>query len=185
MNQRRLIRHIHQGRSRRHRIPTKSFLNQVAHLSHAHLVNRDQETPITKIAVIQSSRSQVEACGQPEEELNETLLIRGMLLGTIILNKHKPIMENPVRDTKVTMVEVSQMRRLGRHSTQKMLTAWRQDTPPNMEEFSTLRLPRHPLHRQVEPLLLMHMTHLLRTRQRNLCLSENEVWLPSTTEIFN
>ena len=34
----------------------------------------------------------------------------------MILKKHKPIMENPVRDTKVTMVEVSQMRRLGRRS---------------------------------------------------------------------
>ena len=108
---------------------------------------------MTKIAAIQSSRSQLQAYGPPEEESSESLLIHRMSPGTMILNEDKPIMENPVRDTKVTMVKVSQMRRLGRRSTQKVFTACLQDTAPNTEEFSTLRFSRHPLHRQVEALL--------------------------------
>ena len=94
------MRLIHRGRSRRQHISDEEFSN-VAHLSLAHLADRNQETPIAEIAAIQSSRSQLEAYGQPKEESSESLLMRGMLPGTMIRDKHKPIMENPVRDTKV------------------------------------------------------------------------------------
>ena len=96
-----MMRLIHRGRSRRQHISDEEFLSNVAHLSLAHLADRNQETPIAEIAAIQSSRSQLEAYGQPKEESSESLLMRGMLPGTMILNKHKLIMENPVRDTKV------------------------------------------------------------------------------------
>ena len=106
-----MIRLIHQGRSRRHHIP-KSFLNHVAHLSHAHLMDCDQEAPIAKIAAIQSFAVNWKL--MVSQKRNPARLC--ILPGAMTLNKHKPIMENPVRDTKVTMVEVSQMRRLGRCS---------------------------------------------------------------------
>ena len=59
---------------------------------------------MTKIAAIQSSRSQLQAYGPPKEESSESLLIHRMSPGTMILNEDKPIMENPVRDTKVTIL---------------------------------------------------------------------------------